>query len=308
MKINVLSVGTLGPLLLSVAHQQGFFRKFGVDVEIAPVRGARIPELTFSYSFGHIGAPAAVMLAAKGTDLRILASFDTARLCRCLVVNPEIKEPEQLRGKRLGARVTGAAMWLHTVLALQHLGLRPTRDRISIAEIGDSADIVRALEALEIDGAVLARAQCERLTRKGYSILLDLFPLNLFGAPDALAVTATFLRNHPEAAEAIVAGLIEGAAFVQSPRKRAVVLESIRSEMMITNTDGAKSGLLELSNIIARKPYPSIKRLCDMRHAMSMSNPALQEVAIEESIDDCFVRKLDEDQFIDRTYAAYGVI
>src|SRR3954451_22333468 len=121
MRVNVLCVGTLGPLLLSVAHRQGLFRKFGVDVQPVPVRGTRIPELTIGNSFGHIGAPAAVMLAAAGADLRILASFDTARLSSCLVVNPEINKPEQLRGRRLGARVTGAAMWLHTILALQHL-------------------------------------------------------------------------------------------------------------------------------------------------------------------------------------------
>ena len=217
MRINVLCVGTLGPILLTLAHRRGLFRKFGVDVQLIPVPGTQIPKLTIGNSLGHIGAPAAVMLAAEGTDLRILASFGTARLSSCLVVIPQINKPEQLRGKRLGARVTGAAMWLHTVLALQHLGLRPAEDRISIAEIGDSADIIRALEARQIDGAVLARAQCEQLSKKGYAILLDLFPLNIYGAPDALVVTTAFLRDHPEATEAIVAGLIEGAAVVQSP-------------------------------------------------------------------------------------------
>src|SRR5262245_9115246 len=186
MKVNVLSVGTLGPLLLSVAHRQGLFLKFGVDVQIIRVPGARIPELTASNPMGHIGAPAAVMLAAQGTDLRVLASFDTSRLSGCLVVRPDIHAPEQLRGKRLGARVTGAAIWLHTILALEHLGLALPADRISIMQVGDSGDIVRALEERRIDGAVLARWQCEQLTRKGYAILVDLFPLKIYGAPDAL--------------------------------------------------------------------------------------------------------------------------
>ena len=42
-------------------------------------------------------------------------------------------------------------------------------------------------------------------------------------------------------------------------------------------------------NAIARKPYPSIKRLCDMQYAMSMSKPGLWNVAIGST------EELDED-------------
>jgi ABC-type nitrate/sulfonate/bicarbonate transport system substrate-binding protein len=310
MKINMLCLGAvgLGSILLAVAHGQGLFRKHGIDVQLVPVPGTQIPELTSSNCFGYIGAPAAVMRAAEGTDLKILASFDTARLSSCLIVNSAICKPEQLRGKRLGARVIGAAMWIHTVLALEKLGLQPEQDQISVEEIGDPVDVIRAMEAGRIDGAVLARAQCEQLARKGFSILLDLFPLDMYGAPDALVVTATFLRDHPEVAERIVAGLIEGVAFALSPRERSAALESIKSELMLTDTVAAESGLVELSRVVARRPYPSIERLRNMQRTMSLYKSTVRGVVIEDLVDNRFVRKLDENRFIERTYAAYGVV
>ena len=156
MAINVLCFGAVGlsTILLSIAHRQSLFQKRGVDVRLVPVLGTQIPELTTDNPFGHIGAPAALMRAAEGVDLKILASFDTARLSSCLIVRPGITKGEQLRGKRLGARVTGARMWIHTVLALEKLGLQPERDQISILEIGDPPEVIRALESGQIDGAI----------------------------------------------------------------------------------------------------------------------------------------------------------
>jgi len=198
-------------------------------------------------------------------------------------------------------------MWIHTVIALEALGLDPTQDQIGIAEIGDPSDIMRALEAGAIDGAVLARAQCEQLARGGCSILLDLSPLDVYGAPDVLVVTARFVNESPEVTQRIVAGLIEGAAFAVSPHKTPVVLETIKSEMRITDNAIAESALRDLSRVLARKPYPSIARLRHMQRIMSTSNACVLGVTIDGMVDDRFVRRLDESGAIDRTYASYGV-
>jgi ABC-type nitrate/sulfonate/bicarbonate transport system substrate-binding protein len=308
MTINVLCLGAVGlhAILLTVAQQQGFFKRHGVDTRLVRVPGTAIPEPTSDNPIAYIGSPAALMRASDGTDLKVVACFDTARLSSCLVVNADITTPEQLRGKRLGARVEGAAMWIHTVIALEKLGLQPERDQISIVEIGDPLDIVEALEAGRIAGAVLPRPQCEQLANNGYSILFDLHPSNTYGAPDALVATTSFLLEHPGVVESIVAGLIEGAAFVQSPSQRPVVLQTIKAELMITDSGAAESGLLELSNNVVRKPYPSLERLCDMQRVMSALKPKVLRVSIKDLIHDQVVRKLDHDGFIDRTYAAYA--
>ena len=155
-------------------------RRHGVDTgDWFRVPGTAIPEPTSDNPIAYIGAPAALMRASRwhrSQSCRVLsthrAAFELPRR-QCGHHNTE-----QLRGKRLGARVEGAAMWIHTVIALEKLGLRPERDQISIAEIGDPLDIVEALEAGRIAGAVLPRPQCEQLANNGYSILFDLHPAN----------------------------------------------------------------------------------------------------------------------------------
>ena len=68
-------------------------------------------------------------------------------------------------------------------------------------------------------------------------------------------------------------------------RRIAQKAKAMTREQVIVKAIEKRITGLELSHVIARKPYPSIDRLSDMQHAMSMSKPALREVAIEHSID-----------------------
>jgi ABC-type nitrate/sulfonate/bicarbonate transport system substrate-binding protein len=244
------------------------------------------------------------MKAARGSELRILASLDSGQLFSHLVVSPNIKRPEYLHGKRLGARATGAALWIHTVLALEQLGLDASRDNISIVPIGDPAQVMQALQAGQIDGAVLSKGQSQQLTAQGYSVLLDLSPLNLFGAQDALAATTGFLRDHPNPVEGIVAGLVEAAAFAKSEKGKSAVLETIKKELNIVDDAAAATAPRQLSQVIVRKPYPSAERLRNMQRIMSIADPKATEVDVADLIDSRFVKKLDENGFIDAAYAA----
>lgn len=311
MTINMLCLGAVGQcsILLTIAQKQGLFKKHGVEVQLVPVMGVEIPEPTLTNPIAYIGAPAALMRAATGADIKIVACFDTARLSSCLVVKSEISRPDQLRGKRLGARVTGAAMWIHTVLALEKLGLKPERDQIEIIEVGDPRDVVEALGEGRIDGAVLPRAQCDQLIHQGeFSILLDLSPCHVYGAPDALVATASLVKERSDLVEAIVAALIEAAALIGSSRHRVFVLEAIKLEFKITDDLAAETGLRELLKVLARNPYPSVERISDLQRIMALRNPAVLGASTADLVDDRVVRKLDYTGFIDVTYASYSRI
>jgi hypothetical protein len=104
-------------------------------------------------------------------------------------------------------------------------------------------------------------------------VLLDLSPLNVHGAQDALVVTTSFLREHPVSVEGIVAGLIEASAFAQSAKGKPAVLDTIKTELKIVDDAAAEAGLVQLSKIIVRKPYPSVENLRNMQRIMRIADP-----------------------------------
>lgn len=192
------------------------------------------------------------------------------------------------------------------MLALEQLGLDPDRDNIEIAEVGDPAQIVAALARGQINGAVLPHAQCKQLEAEGFKVLLDLAPLSIHGAPDALVALDDFLLQS-EQPMAIVAAMIEAAAFATSTRNREQALLAVKSTLRISEDSAAERGLDELTATLARKPYPSIERLRNMQRMMATARPNVVSLDIDTFVDGRLVQKLDAAGYIDQTYSSYGV-
>jgi NitT/TauT family transport system substrate-binding protein len=158
---------------LYVAQEQGLFGKYGLDAKVVLFRGA--PTLVASLvsgemEVGYTGGTSVVGAAGQGTYLRILSSISST-LSHTMMAHPSIKWTEELRGKRFGIQNMGSSTWMHTMLALEYVGLEPKRDNINILSIGDSVLIGQALEAGRVDAAVLDGALVRRLRSKGFSTI-----------------------------------------------------------------------------------------------------------------------------------------
>jgi ABC-type nitrate/sulfonate/bicarbonate transport system substrate-binding protein len=307
--VGIVYAGAVGPgaVPVTIAHEQGLFAKQAVEPRLVisgPTTAARV---TAENPIGFFGAPAALLQAAQGAELKILATLATARVSGHLIAKSEIKTPLDLRRKRFGVGYQiGAGLWINTVLALQHLGLDLRRDEVAFVEIGDLTKIAQALEAGTIDAAVLGPAQSAQLRAKGFSFLLDLYPANLSGPQFAVVVTGPYLRAHPDVVEKVLISVLDGVAFSQAPASKATVLQTLMKTLRIVDPVAAESAYQELLQRLIRKPYPSADSLREMQRVIALHNVAVLNVRLEDVVDDRLVRKLDEAGVIDRLYATYG--
>jgi len=309
IKVNIVHPGAVGAAAvpLPIAHEQGLFAKHGIETKLVFRPGAGTARLTEEDPFGYIGAPFALQQAMRGTKLKILASVTTGRLSNHLVARPDIRKPEELRGKRFGVLGLGTGIWINTVLALEHLGLDPKRDNISILEVGNLPQMAQALEAGRIDAAVLSPAQSSQLKQKDFTVLLDLYQANLYGPQNAVAVTESYLRQYPDVVEKVVAAMVESLAFSLSPKNKSTVLKTIMKEFNISEPAAAEEGFQQFFHTVNRKPYPTVDRLKNMQRVMALHDPEMLKLKVEDVIEDRFVRKLDESGVIDRLYSTYEV-
>jgi ABC-type nitrate/sulfonate/bicarbonate transport system substrate-binding protein len=295
-------------LPLWIAHEQGLFAKQGIDADILIVDGVGASrQIAGDISFGVIGIPAAISAVSEGRDLKVLVTLDAARVTGHLVAKRDIKTPDALRGKRFGVNRIGTGAWIHSVLALDHLGLDPKRDGISFVEIGNVLQLVQALEAGGIDAVVIDPGQSAQLRGKGFSLLLDMYPANISGVQSALVVAGAYSRQHPDVVEKVVAGLIEGIGFSLAPQNEEPVRKTLMARMKIPAPAAAESGYRDFLSRANRKPYASIAAMQNMQRVMALNDPKVLNVKIEDLADDRFVRKLDESGAIDRLYERYRV-
>jgi ABC-type nitrate/sulfonate/bicarbonate transport system substrate-binding protein len=291
-------------VLLAMAEQQGLFGKYGVDVRPVAVKGATVPRLTADMPLGMIGEPAALLQAAEGADLRLVASFSDIQLSGHLVARPGIKTPGDLRGKRLGARVIGAGLWISTILALEQLALDPRRDEITILPVGNPVQIFRALEQGEIDGALVSAAQSRELQAKGFVALLKEYPSDISSFGGGLVVSNAFLSNNRDVVAKVMHAFLEALALCLGGRNKAKVIQAFNAALSITDEETAASSLNELR----RKPYPSLAPLAKMQTVISIHDPRVLNVSVADLIDDQLVRKFDEDGELDALYATHSVV
>ena len=306
-----IGVAAMSPrtIPLLIAQEQGLFAKRGVEARIVLIKGA--PTLVASLisgdiEVGYTGGTAVLGAASQGLYLRILSSI-SSKLTHSLIASPNLKTAEQLRGKRFGIQSIGGSTWMHTILALEHVGLDVKRDHINLLVIGDSVLISQSLEAGRIDAAVLDGALVRRLQSKGFTVVADTTPANIPMLNQAIVVTQEFLQKRADAAEKILMALVESLAFTLAPANREVVTKTMMRRFRISDAAVADEGYHDLLTSIERKPMPSLDALRNIRRLMAVQNPKAANVKVEELIDARLIRKLEENGYVDKVAVAYGI-
>ena len=295
---------------LWIAQDQGFFTKYGIDSEIIYMRGGPILLSGMLSGDIQIGWTASGIIApiAEGADFVIVAGFNN-RVTDELIVRPGIKRPEDLRGKRFGVQSIGGGGWMGAMLGLESLGLEPKRDDIRVLVIGDNTVRGQALEGGSIDATSLDGVFSRKAKAKGMIALVDFSQANIPIMNHLVAVKRSYLQRQPEIVENVLRALVEGLAFTWSPKSKNAVLKSVMRRLRITEMNFAEDGYQDLLTRggLEKKPHPSLEGVRNVQRLMQIGNPRVGEVKLEEIIDRCIMRKLDDSGFVDRAFAAAGV-
>jgi NitT/TauT family transport system substrate-binding protein len=304
VRISQSAVNTRSAVLW-IADRQGFFAKHDIEVETIYLRSSNIQMAamaTGDVQFASSGGAPVLSAVSGGQDLKIVAS-PSNRLAYDIVVRPEIKEGKDLRGKRFGVTNIGGTTWMAAILALEHLGLDPQRDQIRINAIGNQTILAQAIEAGTIDATLLDPFLSRRLKQKGLFVLIELYRAKIPFINTSLIVNTAYLRDHPDIVEGVLKSLLEAQAFISFPANRSVVLQTMMHHMKITDPTVLEEGYQELLVGFEKKPYGSIEGLRNIQRMMGSLNPKVARVKADEIIENRFVRKLDENGFIDSLYA-----
>jgi NitT/TauT family transport system substrate-binding protein len=135
---------SIGPLLYGI--ERGFYRDEGIDLLYVSIRadlGIKTlitGDVDYLYSVGTI-----IRGAVLGLPVKTL-SFDFARVMHFLMGRPEITSAAALKGKRVGVSSFGATGDLAARVALQAIGLDPSRD-VAIVTLGSDTLRYAALQA-----------------------------------------------------------------------------------------------------------------------------------------------------------------
>jgi NitT/TauT family transport system substrate-binding protein len=292
---------------LWMARDQGFFAKYGIESEPVLLRsGATLVTGMASgdIQIGRTAGAAVLSAVAAGHEIKMLATF-SSRNSYDVVVRPNIKKAEDLRGKKLAINSVGGGTWIGAMLWLEYFGLDPQRDQILLQSIGDQGVQSQALESGTVDVVFVDSVYSKVLKQKGMTILAESSELKQPLVSQSTIVPRAFLQQHPDIAEGYLKGEIEGIAFATAPKNKPAVIKTLMRRLRVDAT-AAEEGYSDMLRGVDRKPFASLEGMRNLQRLLKPRNPKIGDLKVEDIVDNRIMRKLDESGFIDRAFAAQG--
>src|SRR5882724_12011403 len=142
---------------LWITQERGFFRKYGLDVQIVFIESGNTTVqnlISKEVAFAQMAGAGAIQSRLRGSDVVMIAGFLNT-LDYQLMVDKSITRPDQLKGKIMAVSRFGSSSDFATRYALEKYGLVPEKD-VTILEIGSQPARFSALETGKIHGVMIA--------------------------------------------------------------------------------------------------------------------------------------------------------
>jgi len=283
---------------LYIAQDQGYFRKYGLDVTLVQVRNGPVgmAALSSGESLLHWGSVSAANLGAiaEGADLVFVAGFIN-KLTGAFAANPKIKTPAELKSKSLGVNSLSGGTWIFTMLALDHWGLSPERDKIQIRALGDNLVVSQALLAGNVDGAYLSYTYAKIVQNKGFRVLADLEKLPIAYQGTGVITRRSTIASSAAPVESVIRGLLDGVAFIHNPENKPQVIKSLAKGLRLKRIEDAEEGYQIMLGLYERKIYPSVDGVRNVIRLLGAGNEKVRRLKAEELVDDSVVRRLEKE-------------
>lgn len=280
---------------LFVAKDQRFFDEQGLDLQIVQLRSGPIAISAMAAGEAHFytasATGATIGAMAGGFDLAFIGGLIN-KLEGEFVVAPKIKSPSDLKGKILGVQSIGGGIWMYTLLALDHWGLEPERDKIQLRVIGDQAVLVQALSTGIIDGAFLGSTFGKMLERQGYRILPR---SDVAYQSTGILARKSLIDKSPDLVEKTLRALSKAIAFIQEPDNKPIAMRSLAKWMRLTRPEDAEAGYETIKSVYDRRLAPTKEGLRSALKILTRFDPKFGRLKAEDLVDERITRKLEKE-------------
>lgn len=282
-----------------VAKDMHFFEEQGLDAQIVQVRNGQIAVSAMAaneaqfYTVSATGASLGAM--AGGLDLAFIGGI-VNKLDGDFVASPKVATPADLKGKLLGVQSIGGGVWTFTMLALDHWGLVPERDKIQFRVLGDQSVIAQGLIGGLVDAAYLGYTFSKVVQRQGgFHNLADLAKADIPYQGVGIAARKSFLDQSPDVAERTLKALAKSVAYFQDPANKQSVIASLTKWLRLTRVEEAVAGYEAIRPLYSRRIFPTIDGIRNTIRILGQVDAKVSKLKAEELVDLRIVRKLEKE-------------
>jgi len=173
--VGLQSAPSVAMALPWFAEEARLYAKHDLDFQLVYIASSGIVTAAMSSGNGNVGivggeGPMRAYLAGN-TDFVFIGSIKNV-LTHSIMGKPDIKRPEDLKGKRIGVGRIGGNGHYFAVYGLRAKGLDPLRD-VNLIQTGGAPETIQALMSGAVDAASVTTPQDTRAAFVGYNYVID---------------------------------------------------------------------------------------------------------------------------------------
>lgn len=302
-KLKVAYPTTIGAMsVLWVTKEARLFEKRGLDVELIYIAGSSMVAqamLAKEIMLSEIAIPAVVQANLAGADMVMLAS-PNPKPGQKIMVKPEIKTPEALKGRKIGISRFGTSDDFLLRYALNQWNLRPERD-VTMIQLGGAPEILAGLAAGSVDAGLLSSPLHLRAVKAGFSLLADLSNAGFDYQGAGVVTTRSYVRDNPEIIRRYIRAYVEGLHRFKTDKTFS--LKVLAKYTRIGEPETLEETYQHYAvRVMPRMPYPTVKGIQTVLDETGSRIPRAKEFSPANFIDVSFVRELEQSGFIKSLY------
>ena len=301
IRVGVPSIG-MGNIITYITKEGKLYEKHGLDAEVITVLGSGIGSkalISGNLDIIPIATPTVIAADLAGADMAILAHTMPA-VVHALMVRPDIKRPEDLRGKKIGVSSLGSLTDFLVRTIAKKKGLNPDRDFTLITIGGSETERVMALKAGVVEATATSHPGYGLARKMGFSMLWD-SAKELDYPWMEITTRRAAIKSDRELITQYMKAHLEGIALFKSNREFSIKV--IKKVMKLTDDELVNESYDIFSKMFLPTPYPNHPGMKISFEYVAMTRNDVWSHKPEEFTDASFVTELDKSGYIKSLYA-----
>ena len=234
--IGLHSAQVLSQSMPWIAQEAGIFKKYDLDFRLVFISSSPVATaatLSGDAEIGVTGAIGNVRAFVQGsTDLVFIAGMKNI-LTHNLLAKPDVKRPEDLKGKKVGVGRFGGNTHYFVIQALKRFGMDATKD-IQMIQTGGGPETVASLLGGNVEAAAIVAPGDFVAASKGYRYVINGAELRIpYGATGVVTLRSLIAKRGPVIGR-FIRSMAEASKILHSDK--AFVYKVIGKYMRITDT------------------------------------------------------------------------
>jgi ABC-type nitrate/sulfonate/bicarbonate transport system substrate-binding protein len=298
--VGLQSAPSVAMALPWFAEEARLYAKYDLDFQLVYIASSGIVTAAMSSGNGNVAivggeGPLRAYIAGN-TDFVFIGSVKNV-LTHSLMGKPEIKRPEDLKGRRIGVGRFGGNSHYFTMYGMRQKGLDPLKDAQFI-QTGGAPETFLALSTGAVDAASLTTPQDTRAAFLGFNYVIDGREIKPAYVATGFVTLRSVIAKRPKAVSQFMHAMAESLKIMISDRELA--FRVISKKIGLTDRkvfDAAYTAELKVLEPKLEIRAGAIQANLD---EIARTDPRAKQVKAEQLIDRRFLEEMEKDGTFER--------